>query len=60
MNDSPIEVEQAEGNLRAVAHQLYAALADLLGKAYKQNWNDAYPDQVARAEVAIDAFEALK
>jgi len=33
---------------------LLEALEAMLGKAYKQNWNDNYPDQVAQAQSAVD------
>lgn len=39
--------------LRVKADALAAALNRMLGKAYKQNWNDNYPDELAQAEAAI-------
>ena len=39
--------------LRVKADALAAALNRMLGKAYKQNWNDNYPDELAQARAAI-------
>ena len=39
---------------------LESALKAMLHKAYKQNWNDNYPDEVAQAEAAIDKAEAIR
>ena len=43
--------------VRRAAPALLAALKALLAKAYKQNWNDAYPEQLAQAETAIALAE---
>lgn len=37
--------------------QLLEALKAMLSKAYKQNWNDAYPEQLEQAQAAIRAAE---
>lgn len=36
-----------------VNQALLVALEAVLGKAYKQNWNDQYPEVLAQAEAAI-------
>ena len=43
----------AYGNLFAAAPELLKALEAMASKAGKQNWNDAYPDQLAAAYAAI-------
>lgn len=40
------------------APQLLAALEEMLGKAYKQNWNDQYPQLVEQAEQVIKLAKA--
>lgn len=45
--------ESANGRLIAAAPCLLEALDLLLAKAYKQNFNDAYPEILAKAEAAI-------
>ncbi|CDK85392.1 hypothetical protein [Escherichia coli IS25] len=35
------------------APDLLEALQAMLNKAYKQNWNDHYPDEVSKAQSAI-------
>jgi len=49
-----------EQRVRDAAPALLAALKALLNKAYKQNWNDAYPDQVKQAQTAIDLAEGVE
>lgn len=44
---------QANANLIAAAPDLLEALQAMLRKAYKQNWNDQYPDEVSKAQEAI-------
>ncbi|WP_255478864.1 hypothetical protein [Pantoea sp. ME81] len=43
------------GNARLIsaAPELLEALQAMLSKAYKQNWNDNYPEEVEAAQAAI-------
>lgn len=43
----------ANAYLMRSAPQLLKALEALVAKAYKQNWNDLYPEQLVLAEKAI-------
>ena len=45
---------QSNANLISAAPDLLEALESMIAKAYKQNWNDNYPEQIALAEAAID------
>lgn len=48
----------ANAYLIRTAPQLLKALEDMLGKAYKQNWNDQYPELVEQAEKVIALAKA--
>lgn len=43
----------ANANLIAAAPELLDALQAMLNKAYKQNWNEQYPDEISAARAAI-------
>ena len=55
-----VEFDQDEGiqasnqNLIAAAPELLEALQKIVSKAYKQNWNDAYPEELQSAQAAIN------
>lgn len=36
------------------APELLEALQKMVSKAYKQNWNDAYPEEIQSAQAAIN------
>ena len=40
--------------LIAAAPELLEALQKMVSKAYKQNWNDAYPEEIQSAQAAIN------
>ncbi|UOK17930.1 hypothetical protein [Escherichia phage BUCT618] len=55
-----VEFDQDEGikasnqRLIAAAPELLEALKKMVSKAYKQNWNDAYPEEIQSAQAAIN------
>ncbi|HHY6411300.1 TPA: hypothetical protein ACV5TU_000410 [Salmonella enterica] len=50
-NESHKEILAERGD--PVNELLIEALQAMLNKAYKQNWNDQYPDEVSKAQEAI-------
>jgi len=60
IQESMSETDAYELALKVITNQqeqvrvLTEALEVMLNKAYKQNWNDSYPDELAQAEAAID------
>ena len=52
-NDDGVHATPEDRNLIAAAPDLLGALETMLGKAYKQNWNDGYPEILDQAEAAI-------
>ncbi len=50
---TPIAELEANARLIAAAPDLLAALSSLIEKAYKQDWNEHYPEQLTAAEAAI-------
>lgn len=55
-----VEFDQDEGiqasnqRLIAAAPELLEALQKMVSKAHKQNWNDAYPEELQSAQAAIN------
>lgn len=48
----------ANAYLIRTAPQLLKALEDMLGKAYKQNWNDQYPELIEQTEKVVALAKA--
>ena len=44
----------ADKRLIAAAPELLEALQRMVSKAHKQNWNDAYPEELQSAQAAIN------
>lgn len=49
-------LKEAEANAKliAAAPELLEALQRMVSKAHKQNWNDAYPEELQSAQAAIN------
>lgn len=52
--DPEVEIQASNQRLIAAAPELLEALQKMLSKAYKQNWNDAYPEEIQSAQAAIN------
>lgn len=52
-NQTSFDKTIANAHLIAAAPDLLNALQAMLNKAYKQNWNDHYPDEVSKAQSSI-------
>ena len=52
--DPEVEIQASNQNLIAAAPDLLEALQKMVSKAYKQNWNDAYPEEIQSAQAAIN------
>lgn len=48
----------ANAYLIRTAPQMLLMLEELLAKAYKQNWNDQYPELIAKAEKVLELAKA--
>ena len=48
----------ANAYLIRTAPQMLAMLEELMAKAYKQNWNDQYPELMERAEKVLELATA--
>lgn len=48
----------ANAYLMRTAPQMLAMLEELMAKAYKQNWNDQYPELLERAEKVLALAKA--
>ena len=46
--------DKDNGALIAAAPDLLEALQKMVSKAHKQNWNDAYPEELQSAQAAIN------
>ena len=54
-NGYPIEMTSKENKaLIAAAPELLEALQKMLSKAYKQNWNEQYPEELLLAQESIN------
>lgn len=48
----------ANAYLMRTAPQMLAMLEELMAKAYKQNWNDHYPELLEKAEKVLELAKA--
>lgn len=48
----------ANAYLMRTAPQLLAMLEELMAKAYRQNWNDQYPELMEKAETVLELAKA--
>lgn len=48
----------ANAYLIRTAPQMFSLINELLGKAYKQNWNDQYPELIEKAEKILALAKA--
>lgn len=48
-----VDGTKADAYMLGASKAMFEALQAMLNKAYKQNWNDQYPDEVLRAQEAI-------
>ena len=49
-----VHVRYHNAKLIAAAPELLEALQKMVSKAHKQNWNDAYPEELQSAQAAIN------
>lgn len=52
------EESWANAYLMRTAPQMMLMLEELMAKAYKQNWNDHYPELMAKAEKVLELAKA--
>lgn len=52
--DQCVGIQASNQRLIAAAPELLEALQKMLSKAYKQNWDDAYPEEIQSAQAAIN------
>lgn len=51
--DQDVGIQASNQRLIAAAPELLEALQKMVSKAHKQNWNDAYPEELQSAQSAI-------
>lgn len=52
--DQDLGIQASNQRLIAAAPELLEALQRMVNKAHKQNWNDAYPEELQSAQAAIN------